>query len=96
MALRRLGRHQEAQHLFDALATYARGRLESLKAGSALEFFTKFGSRTSLNEQRAEAYYLLGLAYLGNGDQSSARAMLYQALEHNPNHLWARAYLAGF
>jgi tetratricopeptide (TPR) repeat protein len=95
MALRRLGRHQEAQHLFDALATYARGRLESLKAGSALEFFTKFGSRTSLNEQRAEAYYLLGLAYLGNGDQSSARAMLYQALEHNPNHLWARAHLAG-
>ncbi|UCG84877.1 MAG: tetratricopeptide repeat protein, partial [Gemmatimonadota bacterium] len=94
MALRRLGRIEEAQQLFDALIAYARARLESLQAGSSLEFFAKFGSRRSLNEQRAEAYYLLGLGYLGKGDQASARTMMYQALEYDPNHMWARTHLA--
>jgi tetratricopeptide (TPR) repeat protein len=94
MALRRLGRHQEAYRLFTALITHARARLESLQSGSSLEFFAKFGSRRSLSEERAEAYYLLGLGYLGLGDEASAQAMLYQAVENDPNHLWAKTHLA--
>jgi len=94
MALRRLGRHQEAYRLFAELITHARSRLESLQSGSSLEFFAKFGSRRSPSEQRAEAYYLLGLGYLGQGDEASAQVMLYQAIENDPNHLWAKTHLA--
>jgi tetratricopeptide (TPR) repeat protein len=94
MALLRLGRTREARQLFDKLTEYANLRLQTLQTGSSVEFFTKFGSRRSLSEQRAGAYYLLGLASLGNGDPSNGRAMLYQALQHDPNHLWARAQLA--
>ncbi len=93
MALRRLGRQEQAHQLFNALLGHARNRLTSLQTGSSLEFFTKFGSRRSLNEQRAAAYYLLGLGFLGNRDLLSARAMLYQTLEYDPNHLWAREQL---
>jgi tetratricopeptide (TPR) repeat protein len=94
MALRRLGRQKQAHWLFDALSEHARNRLTSLQAGSSLEFFTKFGSRRSLNEQRGAAYYLLGLGSLGNRDLVGARAMLYRTLEYDPNHLWAREQLA--
>jgi tetratricopeptide (TPR) repeat protein len=91
MALRKLDRHEEAQRLFDALVIHARDRLRSLKGGSSLEFFTKFGSRRSPGEQQANAYYLLGLGYLGKGDRASARAAFSRALQHKPNHVWARA-----
>ncbi len=91
MALRKLGQNREADRLIDALINHARERLSLLQSGSSLEFFAKFGTRRSLSEQTADAYYLLGLGYLGRGDRASARAMFYQALEQNPSHLWARA-----
>jgi len=93
MALRNLGRHQEAQDLFDALIKHARGRLRSLGSGSSLEFFAKFGSQSSPKEQQANAYYLLGLGYLGKGDEAGARVAFSSALVYNPNHVWARARL---
>jgi tetratricopeptide (TPR) repeat protein len=93
MALRRLGRDREANRIIDALVEQASERLRSLQSSSSLEFFTKFGTRRSINAQAADAYYLLGLGYLGRGDRSSAQAMFYQALERNANHLWARAYI---
>ncbi|UCD22993.1 MAG: tetratricopeptide repeat protein, partial [Gemmatimonadota bacterium] len=63
------------------------------QTGSSLEFFTKFGSRRSLSEQRAAVYYLLALVFLADRDLAGARTMLYQTLEHDPNHLWAREQL---
>jgi tetratricopeptide (TPR) repeat protein len=93
MAIRQLGRDEEAQRLFDALIAHAQDRLRSLRGGSSLEFFTKFGSRRSQGQQQANAYYLLGLGYLGEADLASARAAFARALQHDPNHLWARARL---
>ncbi|NIM49887.1 MAG: tetratricopeptide repeat protein [Gemmatimonadales bacterium] len=94
MAFRKLGQHTRARELFDALIVYARQRLASLEAGSSLEFFAKFGTRRSLSEQKADAYYLLGLGYLGSARSEDAGRLFARALSSNPNHLWARAQLA--
>ncbi|UCC83626.1 MAG: DUF5107 domain-containing protein [Gemmatimonadota bacterium] len=95
MAYRELGQERQARDLFDGLVTYGRGRISSLQGGSSLEFFAKFGTRRSPGEQMATAYYLLGLAYLGNGNNPRATYAFSQALSLNRNHLWARAQLQG-
>ncbi len=93
MAYRRLGRESQAREMFDGLVTHARGRLASLEGGSSLEFFAKFGTRRSPAERMAAAYYLLGLGYLGGGNNPRATYAFSRALSLNPNHLWAQAQL---
>jgi tetratricopeptide (TPR) repeat protein len=89
MAYRKLGREGEAAELFDGLVTYARERIASLRGGSSLEFFAKFGSRRSPDELMAAAYYLMGLGYLGAGNNPRATYAFSHALSLDPNHLWA-------
>jgi tetratricopeptide (TPR) repeat protein len=93
MAYRKLGREGEAAELFDGLVTYARERIASLGGGSSLEFFAKFGSRRSPDELMAAAYYLMGLGYLGAGNNPRATYAFSHALSLDPNHLWARYQL---
>lgn len=95
MAYRKLGDRGRATALFDGLIAFTEGRLESLRSGSSVEFFAKFGSRRSLNEQRADAHYLLGLGYLGRGNDADAREEFESALSLNRNHMWAAAQLSG-
>jgi tetratricopeptide (TPR) repeat protein len=95
MAYRKLGREAQARELFDGLVTYARQRIASLEGGSSLEFFAKFGSRRSPGEQMAAAYYLLGLGYLGSGNNPRATYAFSRALSLNQNHLWAQVQLEG-
>jgi tetratricopeptide (TPR) repeat protein len=94
MAHLKLGDEERAGELFAGLLEHARGRLRSLDRDQSVEFFTKFGSRRSLVEQRAEALYLQGLALLGMGREGDARRAFREALTRNRNHLWARAQMS--
>ena len=87
LALKKLGRENDADKVFDDL-------IESAKPGPAVEFFAKFGEKQTHNSKLAQTHYLLGLAHLGKGDHAKARAELENALELNPNHLWAAVCLS--
>jgi tetratricopeptide (TPR) repeat protein len=92
-AYKKLGREDKAAEMFDALIKHGKAKLESLKAGTTLEFFAKFGKKRSVKDQKAEALYLMGLGYIGKGDMEAAKEKLGEALKLNANHLWAKTYL---
>jgi Tfp pilus assembly protein PilF len=73
------------------LIKFAKERIEST---ADLDFFAKFGERQSAESQRAQAHYLLGLSYLGNGDKERAKAEFVKALELDIDHLWAEYFLS--
>jgi tetratricopeptide (TPR) repeat protein len=91
MALLNLGCAEEAERMFEGLERFARKRL---KDSPEMDFFAKFGERQSASYRRAQAHYLLGLSFLGKGEEKKARAEFAEALRMNINHLWAAHYLA--
>jgi tetratricopeptide (TPR) repeat protein len=90
MSYLRLGRKGDAVRLFSGLKQFAQERLE---ATADMDFFAKFGEKQSAVSRRAQAYYLLGLSYLGSGDKTKANSEFAKSLGLNINHLWAKHYL---
>jgi tetratricopeptide (TPR) repeat protein len=91
LALQKTNKRSEANQIFDRLIQTAD---ERLKAAPAMDFFEKFGERQFAVAQKAQAYYLLGLGYLGKGRKTEARAEFEKALSLNINHVGARRQLA--
>ncbi len=87
LALKKLGREDEAEKIFDEL-------IGSAKPEPDVTFFTKFGERQAHNIRTANTHYVLGLGYLGKGMKEEALAEFEKALELNVNHLWARVHLS--
>ena len=90
LAFKKLGRLEEANHMFKELMAFSRQLLEK---SQGLNFFAKFGKRQSGTKRKAQAHYLLGLAYLGEGRMKEAKAEFEKALKINPNHFKARRQL---
>ncbi|MCK4289118.1 MAG: tetratricopeptide repeat protein, partial [Bacteroidales bacterium] len=94
LAFQKLGQQDTANRMFDGLIEFGNNKLETLKKeGTTMQFFAKFGKKRSKNEQMADAYYLLGLGYLGKCDQIKAKTFFEKALDLNINHLWAEIQL---
>ena len=89
-ALNKLGEATKAAACFDELHQFGLDML----AGTAQDFFEKFGVRRSESARQAQAHYLLGCAALGKGDVTAARKEFEQAVQLNPSHLWARSMRA--
>ncbi len=83
----KVGMEQDAQRMFDSLKKQA-GKI--LHASKEVEFFVKFGKKQSASRKRAQAHYLLALAYLGEGKTENAAAELQQTLELDISHTWAK------
>jgi tetratricopeptide (TPR) repeat protein len=83
LAWNKLGRGADAQKAFDGLV---RSGQERLKAAPAMDFFEKFGERQSALSQTAQAHFLAGLGYIGNGRPTDAAAEFGKAYEANPYH----------
>ena len=88
-ALQKLGREKEAQEIFSGLISLGKSRLE----GQEMDFFAKFGEQQTADDMKADAYYLMGLGYLGKGMKSDARREFEAAVRLNRNHVWAAAML---
>jgi len=93
MATLKLGRVRDAIQVFDEMI--ATGE-KALAAGSATDYFAKFGQQRSRRFRLADAHYLIGLGHLGKGDAAKAKAEFQAALELNVNHLGATTQLEGF
>ncbi len=85
-ALQKLGRDEEARRIYDELV--AAGQ-RSLERGDAPDFFAKFGGEGFEAGRRANAYYLMGLGYLGRGDESAASDAFSEAVRLHPAHIGA-------
>jgi len=94
LAFQKLDQKDKANQIFDGLVNFGNSKLETLKAGTSLEFFAKFGNKRSKNIEMAHAFYLLGLGYLGKEKRSEAKYNFERSLELNVNHLWAKVQLS--
>ncbi len=90
LALDKLGRDKEALEIFDGLISLGNKRINS----SEVDFFAKFGERQTHADRLAEAYYILGLAYLGKGLKKEAEDMFSESVRLNLNHVWATNHLS--
>ena len=90
LALDKLEKTGEAAEIFEGLIRLGKQRLENPEE----DFFAKFGEKQTTDDKRADAYYLVGLGYMGQGDNTSARRELAEAVELNMNHIWAAALLS--
>ncbi|MEX0987057.1 MAG: DUF5107 domain-containing protein [Bacteroidales bacterium] len=88
--LRKLGFEQEAAGIFEGLIALGKSRLESTQA----DFFAKFGERETPDDKLSNAYYLIGLGYLGTANYNGAMEMFSEAIRLNINHVWAAAMLS--
>jgi tetratricopeptide (TPR) repeat protein len=93
LAFQKLGQQDTANRMFDGLIEFGNKELETLKDGTTMQFFAKFGKKRSKNEQMADVYYLLGLGYLGKSEQTEAKSFFEKALDLNINHPWAEIQL---
>jgi tetratricopeptide (TPR) repeat protein len=91
LASRKLGRESQAAEIFDGLV---KSGTEELSASSDMDYFAKFGERRSEAARRAQAHYLIGLGYLGQGKRAEARAEFQKVVENDADHLGARTQLA--
>jgi len=56
-------------------------------------FFVSFGPGKTVAMVNSEAYYSIGLGYLGIGDVEKARENFTKAIKTKPDHLWANHFL---
>ena len=90
VALESLGRREEAEDVFQGLIQAAES---DLTTEGGLDFFAKFGEKESRDARFAQARYIRGLGYLGQGQLERAKQDFTEAVALNPNHVWARAGL---
>ena len=90
LALKALGRSDEARSVFADLAERAR---EALAVAPVTDFFEKFGERRSALGRQANLHFLAGLGLLGSGRTAEAGAEFARAVSLDPGHREARRFL---
>lgn len=85
MALKELGRGDEANPLFESLVKLG----QDLQTREPADYFAKFGERRSERVRKADAHFLTGLGCLGLGQDAEAQSQFGQALVLHPAHLGA-------
>ena len=90
MCLKKLGRVEEADAIFDSLVRLGKERVEK----EEIDFFAKFGEKMTPDDRRSDAHYLIGLGYLGKDQKAEAEQEFAEAMRYNSNHIWAKEYLS--
>jgi tetratricopeptide (TPR) repeat protein len=92
LCLSKLGQTEQAKAVFRNLVEVGRRVLEPSTAAPARAATRR--QPLSSRDQQAQAHYILGVGYLGLGDDGKAKQELALALEAMPDHLDAKAILA--
>ena len=90
LGFEKLGMDEEAEDIFDGLISLGKKRIQFTDAN----FFAKFGERETPDDKLSNAYYLLGLGYMGKKMNEDAALMFTEAVRLNINHVWAAKYLS--
>ncbi|MBZ0255490.1 DUF5107 domain-containing protein, partial [bacterium] len=90
LAYRALGDESKAIEIFDSMIDSGE---KSLGASEGVDFFAKFGEGERPSMREADALYLMGLGYLGKGDNDKAKEALAQVVKRDVYNNWARVYL---
>jgi tetratricopeptide (TPR) repeat protein len=90
MALKKLGKADEAKSILEKIEKDANNQL---KSSEGLDYFAKFGAASTRESRMADSYYLLGLASYGMGDKVKAKEYFTKVMELNQNHVWAKMML---
>ena len=96
LALKKLGRTDEAKPLFEALIRRGQGELAEIKTSSGISFFAKFGDQLTDDIRRSHAHYYMGLGHLGLEERARAKAEFAEAAGFDIYNLWARVMLSQF
>ncbi len=86
MAFKKQGKDNQARAVFGRMIEVA----DNL---DTVDFFAKFGQRSSDKAKKAEPYFLKGLAYMGMEKHDEAKKQLKKAVELDGNNVWAAFYL---
>ena len=87
LALQKTGKRDEASPMFERLVQQG---LADLKGTSDdVDYFAKFGEKRADRLRLAQAQYLTGLGFLGQGKLDEANARFAEALKLNPCHVGA-------
>ena len=90
LALAKLEKNGEANEIFRGLVQLGRDRLQNQEE----DFFAKFGEKQTADDKKADAYYLVGLGFMGQGENLQAQKEFAEAVNMNMNHIWAAALLS--
>jgi len=93
-ALKKLGRADEANTIFEGLITSGKRQLAAIESTTGMSFFAKFGDRLTNDVRKARAHYLIGLGMLGLDKTVGARTHFETAATLDINHVWSKAKLA--
>jgi tetratricopeptide (TPR) repeat protein len=91
LALERLGYADEARQKLEAVLNAA--EIQLARTRDEVDFFAKFGSRSSEATLRSRALSMLGFAQQALGRTEEARTSLGRAVELDVSQLWAQYYL---
>jgi tetratricopeptide (TPR) repeat protein len=94
LALKKLGRADEAKPLFEALIKRGQGELAEIQTTSGIDFFAKFGDQLTDDIRRSHAHYYAGLGFLGLEDRVRAKAEFAKAASFDIYNLWAKVMLS--
>jgi tetratricopeptide (TPR) repeat protein len=90
LALKEIDKKTDVSPLFDSLVKNGKKEVTC----QVENFFVSFGPGKTVAEVNAEAYYKIGLGYLGKGEMSAATLYFQKTVETKPDHLWANYFLA--
>ncbi len=88
LALKQTGRSAEAGEVLEQIRDFA---TKGLNSEGETDFFAKFGDADESPESRkAYDYYLLGLSFLGDGNDKEARVNFQKSADLDPNRIWPK------
>lgn len=96
LALKKLGRPEEAKPLFDALVKRGKAELARIETTSGIDFFAKFGDLLTDDIRRSNAHYFIGLGLLGLDQHAQAKEEFAKSARYDIYNLWAKVMLSRF
>jgi tetratricopeptide (TPR) repeat protein len=90
LSYQKLKEKKAATALLDQIISTGEKRIAS---SGEVDFFAKFGDDQTDDQRKADAYYLLGLGYLGKSDPARAKEYFEKSIGLDVGQLWARVYL---
>ncbi|KPK86944.1 MAG: hypothetical protein AMS27_03970 [Bacteroides sp. SM23_62_1] len=90
LAYRKTGFPDKADQILDRMIKTG---LEQMESSDNVDFFAKFGRGLTDEQKKANAYYILGLGYLGKSDNNKAMDSFSLALKYDTTKIWAKTYL---